>query len=277
MDFGPPDESDVVRRLASDLEGCVASIPAYETDSFPGHYNGYIQHPKSTSGKYIRCLAQHSGAKSIAVLFYGYTGPNGVFSAAWGLQARALAGEKVTPLITSERHPHRCHEGQRFLQQTHVARYVDLRCKWACKGKDESACMAEVREEFCPSGPLDLLIEDITPAGNLALKSVLAQCTPRLLFAENSGIRDTHAWIRAGNRSISGEWWAHYSEDEIHLPAEKRQGEWRIVVNKRRSDFPADVAAAQLGTLAKVWRLLRWGWLPEPPRRFSVYIRAAAL
>lgn len=237
------------------LEECVASVSSGELDVQGASYGN--EHQKTTSGKHIRCLAQRPETKSMAVLFYGYPGPNGVTSAALGLRAKS----QTFKLVTAEADPDRCKQGKDYLRKVSLDSYVDLKCGIVCKGLSEEECTSYFRQRFCPAGRLDVMTVDFSLAVPPRLyRSALRGCAPRILFVENSGL-DFQLYgtsesdsFSSGSESAPESW--HHFEDHLHRRSSNGHGCFKLAVDRHQSGFVGDDGQA--------------------PRRFSVYVAARA-
>ena len=92
-----------LQRCVREIQTSDVDIPSWWTHSI----GGYTEHPATSSGRALRCLARLKSTETVAVLFYGYAGPNGVLSVALGLQARELSGFGLAQLVTAEAHRER--------------------------------------------------------------------------------------------------------------------------------------------------------------------------
>eukprot|EP00928_Gymnodinium_smaydae_P011490 TRINITY_DN14231_c0_g1_i1.p1 TRINITY_DN14231_c0_g1~~TRINITY_DN14231_c0_g1_i1.p1 ORF type:complete len:315 (-),score=15.85 TRINITY_DN14231_c0_g1_i1:111-1055(-) len=263
----PGRTSPAGERLAILLQECVQTLPG-NFSMYPRR-TLYQEHPQTTSGKYIRCLAQRQETRSIAVLFYGRAGPNGVFCAATGLIARAAAralkgasADAHVRLVTAEANQLACSTGRSFLRRQRLDNFVDLRCEYVCERSE--SCAAEIERVFCPVRPLSLLIVDfMLEQDSLFFQTAINVCAPRVVFVENSGLR---WWLFPGMRARlkpdgerSQELWPwHQFEENFHQQSSVGQGAYRLVVNRHLSGL--DVRSEPLDE--------------DPLRRFSIYIAA---
>lgn len=265
--------------LLAYLDGCILSAPSTDV-SFPaeGKHAKWMELPNTTSGKCLRCLAQHEMAQSVLILFYGYPGPNGVFSAALGSRARHSAGLGLTKIITAEAHAGRCNEGAKYLKTHGLDKYVDLHCRVVCGSGDEQTCMKEFQSTYCPKGRLDFLALDFSLAlPPKVYRSVLTACRPKVLFVENSGL---HWWEWGTKESDSHsnysenetDSWHHYEDLHLHAAAIRGTGDYRLVLDRKRSGFLGDTGARD-----RKWRSNSGadGMSAKEsaePRTFSVYM-----
>ncbi|CAE7549769.1 MNN2 [Symbiodinium microadriaticum] len=237
--------------LAAYLAICVESIPAEELefDTLDNSGSeGWAEHPHSSSGRHIRCLAEHPELHRIALTFYGYPGPNGVFSAALGLRSKARAGADPQPAFTFEASEERCRRGLAYLEAEGMSKYVNLRCGILCENMTEEGCRRYLTGTVCPERLDFLSIDFALGVPPLIYRSLLTACRPRVLFAENSGLnlsslpgQDDESHSNFSEHDPTS--WHHW-EDQLHQLAALGQpselGSYRLAVDRRPSSLDAE-------------------------------------
>ncbi|CAE6967878.1 MNN2 [Symbiodinium sp. CCMP2592] len=237
--------------LAAYLASCVESIPAEELEFDTldnGGSEGWAEHPHSSSGRHIRCLAEHPELHRMALTFYGYPGPNGVFSAALGLRSKARAGADPAPAFTFEASEERCRRGLAYLEAEGMSKYIDLRCGILCESMTEAGCRRYLTGTVCPERLDFLSIDFALGVPPLIYRSLLTACRPRVLFAENSGLnlsslpgQDDESHSNFSEHDPTS--WHHW-EDQLHqlsaLGQPSELGSYRLAVDRQPSSLDAE-------------------------------------
>lgn len=244
----------------------------------------YAEHPETSIGRHLRCLAAHPATRSVAVLFYGNPCRNGVLSAVLGLRDRVRRGHAAAgPLVTADGSVSHCVRGREYLTRLGLAQYAKIRCGFVCPGPFRAGtlgaedCLRDIRDFWCPSGDLDVLAVDFDVTAlpsPILYQGLLHWCRPRTIVSANSGLAwQVYPWSSGdslqGRLVRSSSSWFRFEDEVLHARSRQRAGPYRLAVDRAPSGM--DFQAWQTPEVEEA--LLELGHSPpEPLRRFSVYV-----